>query len=524
MRRHLRSLITVGICMLSTVVVTLAGLAAGAAARPINAIGRANLDGSAVNRAFVPIESPTSALAADGSHIYWGGPAGIGRANADGSNPNPSFIPGPHLNACGLAVDGSHIYWMNHAQPPASETIGRANLDGSGVNSNFIGNLPPGQQIPGPELPGLDTGFPSGLAVGGSHLYWADNLGGIGRANLDGSAPTIIVPGGEATGLYFGSNPCITVDSSHLYWQNACTAGIGRANLDGSAPNPSFIPGPGSSTPVGGGGSVCEFFGLAVDPGHLYAMAPNGRMARANVDGSALDEHFISELSSIASASPSEVSQGGLAVDGAHVYWTDSIEIGYGETVLVAPISGTPSVHLPAGSGGSARRIRSRQSPLNLAGRRGFTPLSGSMQIPVGSSLDTTRGRVRITSARKPNKKATETGEFYGGVFKVIQPKHGKPTTEVVLISRRRGARRPRLTRRRRQNNGLWGNAKGNYVTKGRHGSATVRGTRRTIWFTRDRRNGTFFKVKKGRVLVRDSTRHRKVFLHAGQHYLAPVH
>jgi sugar lactone lactonase YvrE len=58
--------------------------------------------------------------------------APIGRANLDGTGANPNFITSA-TNPDGLAVDGSHIYWANSG----STTIGRANLDGTGVDQGL---------------------------------------------------------------------------------------------------------------------------------------------------------------------------------------------------------------------------------------------------------------------------------------------------------------------------------------------------------------------------------------------------
>ncbi len=167
-------------------------------------------------------------------------------------------------------------------------------------------------------------------------------------------------------------------------------------------------------------------------------------------------------------------------------------------------------------------------------GSRGFQVLTAGQQIPVGSILDTTHGRVRLTSA-KTRSGTVETADFYAGAFRVLQPASGKPVTVLKLIdtvaqehrrSRHATVSAHRSGWRRRHKghhghsskNGLWGSGHGNYTTKGRYGSATVRGT---IWFTQDRASGTFFEAKKHNVLVRDLRRHRTILLHAGQHYLA---
>ena len=178
----------------------------------------------------------------------------------------------------------------------------------------------------------------------------------------------------------------------------------------------------------------------------------------------------------------------------------------YDQTVDIAPVSGKVLIRLP--------------------GFGKFEPLSSAEQIPVGSTIDATDGRLRLTTA-KGQSEATETADFYSGEFKVLQAAQGKPTTELDLSglnlgtcrTGKRGSRR--LARsHRKATNGLWGDGHGSYVTKGHAGSATVRGT---IWLTEDRCDGTLFKAKRDTVVVRDFTRHRTVILHTGQHYLAPA-
>jgi hypothetical protein len=100
-------------------------------------------------------------------------PATIGRANLDGTGVNKRFITGVTNGFCGIAVVGGHIYWTNGG------FVGRANLDGTGVNRRFI----------------RTSGGSCGIAVYQGHIYWgqstdrfARSITTIGRANLDGSA------------------------------------------------------------------------------------------------------------------------------------------------------------------------------------------------------------------------------------------------------------------------------------------------------------------------------------------------
>jgi hypothetical protein len=70
----------------------------------------------------------------------------------------------------------------------------------------------------------------------------------------------------------------------------------------------------------------------------------------------------------------------------------------------------------------------------------------------------------------------------------------------------------------RRKKRRLWSSAKGSFRTAGRHGAATVRGTR---WLTEERCNGTYFRVRRGKVKVRDFGRHKTVIVRSGESYLA---
>ena len=120
---------------------------------------------------------------------------------------------------------------------------------------------------------------------------------------------------------------------------------------------------------------------------------------------------------------------------------------------------------------------------------------------PVGSQLDTEKGRVALTSAADTGGAKTQTSDFYQGIFQVKQsvPKK-KPKKPKALITdlvhegsdrRGRSARRSRARGRpaRHKKKGpksvlgkLWGNGKGKFRTTGKYSSATVRGT---IWLVR---------------------------------------
>jgi hypothetical protein len=66
--------------------------------------------------------------------------------------------------------------------------------------------------------------------------------------------------------------------------------------------------------------------------------------------------------------------------------------------------------------------------------------------------------------------------------------------------------------------NQVFGNAHGQFSTRGHYATAADEGTK---WRTADRCDGTLIAVTLGRVRVTDRIRHRTFFVTAGHHYLA---
>ena len=169
-----------------------------------------------------------------------------------------------------------------------------------------------------------------------------------------------------------------------------------------------------------------------------------------------------------------------------------------GVSVNLAPVSGTVRV-----------RIR---------GTNRFVSLARLRNVPVGSELDVTRGRVRLVAAAGGRR--TQSGIFFQGRGIVRQPRGRTPVTTLQvsgpLVCPRRSfgveQRPPPRVRR------LWGNATGRFRTQGRYATAAVRGT---IWLTEDRCDGTFIRVRTGRVQIRDLPARRTITIRAGQTYLA---
>jgi hypothetical protein len=147
--------------------------------------------------------------------------------------------------------------------------------------------------------------------------------------------------------------------------------------------------------------------------------------------------------------------------------------------------------------------------------------------IPIGSLLDTTRGRVDLRAATPPasGKRAPlQDAQFFQGQFTVRQtnrtqatqinlaggrfakcpppsagtpaPKPGSATNPAVRLLRASGT--------------------GTFSTQGRYAAATVRGT---IWTTEDFCDGTLVQVTRGIVSVEDLSTHKTVMITAGHSF-----
>jgi hypothetical protein len=180
----------------------------------------------------------------------------------------------------------------------------------------------------------------------------------------------------------------------------------------------------------------------------------------------------------------------------------------FAKTVVLTPIGGKVSIRLPGG-------------------RHGFVSLNnGPTTVPVGTMVDTTAGRVRLTSADPgPPPAKLQTGQFFRGIFRIEQSRTAGGLVNLVIrdnLSRSAcasGTAAAGAAAVNRKVLGLLrGTAKGRFRTAGRFAAATVRGT---DWGVRDRCDGTLTVVRRGVVVVRDFRLHKTVTVRAGQTYLA---
>ncbi|HEX5617050.1 MAG TPA: hypothetical protein VFX51_01445 [Solirubrobacteraceae bacterium] len=170
---------------------------------------------------------------------------------------------------------------------------------------------------------------------------------------------------------------------------------------------------------------------------------------------------------------------------------------------LPPPVAGKKVNALP--TGGTVK--------VKLPGENGFTELEAGEQIPVGTTVDVTKGRVALTTA------GGSQATFYAGVFKIGQPKGSKPLTTLTLVGKLSCAKgKAAAAAKKKRKRRLWGDGKGRFRTKGKHSAATVVGTK---WLVEDRCGSTLTRVARGRVSVRDFAKKKTVVVKAGKKYVA---
>ena len=256
----------------------------------------ANTGGSPTRALKVALPGPTAfAIAADtctGTSLGPGksctvtvqfAPSSIGTVTAALtaiSNKGAATATDP-LTGTGRAV--AHLYWANFGAFPNTGTIQEANPDGTGVTTIVSGQ-----------------NGPYGVAVGASHIYWADrNSGTIMQANLDGTGVTTLVAGQS-----FPNG--MAVSASHLYWSDAIDGTIMQANLDGT----------GVTTLVAGQNAPQ---GVAVDGSHIYwANDVQAGSGPSTIMGANLDGTGVTTLVT------GQDQREGIAVDASHIYWADT--------------------------------------------------------------------------------------------------------------------------------------------------------------------------------------------------------
>jgi hypothetical protein len=190
-----------------------------------------------------------------------------------------------------------------------------------------------------------------------------------------------------------------------------------------------------------------------------------------------------------------------------------------GESAAVRTVGkGTVKVKLPPGTSSS------KAKRLGLTGAAsGFVKLTQATQIPMGSTLDTTKGTVNLLSDASKSTTAGkfQSGNFNGGQFRLSQSRKN-PLTQLSMSGGGLGNCKTRVPKggsaAKKRSRRLFSSVKGRFRTRGRNSSATVRGTK---WTMTDTCAGTLTAVKQGSVVVHDFTLRKNKTVKAGKRYFA---
>ena len=146
-------------------------------------------------------------------------------------------------------------------------------------------------------------------------------------------------------------------------------------------------------------------------------------------------------------------------------------------------------------------------------------PLPANGRIPVGATVDATRGAIVLTSALPGGR--VQSARFTGGRFTVTQ-RRKDGITDLRLVggppscATARAAQTGKSAKRRRGSR-LWGDGHGRFRTHGRNAVASVRGTK---WLVEETCRGTLVKVARGVVSVRDVRTGRSKLVRKGEQLL----
>ena len=184
-------------------------------------------------------------------------------------------------------------------------------------------------------------------------------------------------------------------------------------------------------------------------------------------------------------------------------------------TGLAAPKLGINGNLLPVSG-----RIR-----IKLPGATQFVPVGTSIQVPFGTIVDATVGKVSVTTAQAGG--GTQVVSYYEGEFKLTQERNGQVLATLIGGSfascprakhHKHHGRSARAAKKRKPVRKLWAEGHGKYSTKGNYATGAALGTR---WITEDLCGGTLIKVLLHRVFVTNLVNHRHFTITAGHSYLA---
>ena len=149
---------------------------------------------------------------------------------------------------------------------------------------------------------------------------------------------------------------------------------------------------------------------------------------------------------------------------------------------------------------------------VKVPGSDAYRELSGAAEVPLGSTVDTKQGAVKLRDSKGGE------AEFSAGIFKLSRAGGVTVLTLAEPLAACAKGRASAAAFKQAKSRKLWGKGKGAFRTQGKYSAATVRGT---TWLVQDSCAGTLTKVTQGAVTVRDQVKRRTVVVRAGKSYTA---
>jgi hypothetical protein len=246
-----------------------------------------------------------------------------------------------------------------------------------------------------------------------------------------------------------------------------------------------------------------------------------GESISGTLTGNILDYH---------SSTGSYKAEGTLTIAPNGLSWSGPVHDSNGTsgTYTATRPSGSPVSEAPAprlAVSGNAAAV-SGTVLVRAPGSTTFVPLTAQQQIPFGTVVEATHGRVKVTTAGPHG--GTQIGEYFEGEFVLTQARNGlvaatlaggdfstcptaRQRSHVARASSTHGSGKHAVRK-------LWANAHGSFSTKGNYAAGAVQGTE---WLTEDLCEGTLIRVTRDRVAVTDLVNHRHIRVKAGRSYLA---
>ena len=325
------------------------------------------------------------------------------------------------------------------------------------------------------EFKGGLTAAPFGIAAGADGNVWfTERSGGrVGQLGLAPGAVTNAPSAISATGATLAGSVRSNSQATTYHFEWGLTTAYGSSTAATSA-----------------GSGVLALAVTAAITGLAASSTYHYRVVATNASGTSMGQDMFFTAQAVPGAGPGPA---GLPSATRPVF---------GRSAMITAVSGVVLV--------------------KLRGAAGFVSLDAASTVPVGTTIDATAGRVRLTNMRDRGGKL-QSSTLWGGTFIFAQARTRHAFTVLTLTAPMACPKSARsvasLATHAAPARHLWAKDNhGRFVTRGRSAVATVRGT---AWLMQESCAGTLVKVTRGQVSVRDLVRHRTILVSAGRSYLA---